>query len=109
MQQRLGSPTPAFRRFALLFIALFAAASLPVLACDSLPLFDYPNHLARMHILSDLPQSPVLQQFYEIAWRPLPNLAMDAIVPVLAQLMPLAWAGKVFVLLTLLLLVGGAA
>ena len=109
MMQSPGSPTPAFARFALLFVALFAVAAVPVLVCDSLPLFDYPNHLARMHIVSDLPNAPALQQYYEIAWRPLPNLAMDAIVPVLARVMPLAWAGKAFVLLTLFLLAGGAA
>jgi hypothetical protein len=108
MQESQGSTTPAFSRFAPIFLALFAAASLPVLLCDTLPLFDYPNHLARMHILADLPHSAALRQFYAIAWRPLPNLAMDAIVPFLAQIMPLASAGKVFVLLTLFLLAAGA-
>ena len=96
-------------RFALLFAALFAVAALPVLVCDTLPLFDYPNHLARMHVLVDLSRSEDLQRFYAIDWRPVPNLAMDAIVPALAGIMPLTWAGKVFVLATLLLLAGGAA
>src|SRR6185437_2428335 len=98
-----------FRRFALVFAGLFAVAALPVLLCDTLPLFDYPNHLARMHVLAALAHSEWLQRYYEIAWRPLPNLAMDLLVPPLAQLMPLAWAGKLFVLLTLLLLAGGTA
>ena len=101
---RLGSG-----RFALLFAALFAAAALPVLLCDTLPLFDYPNHIARMHVLAALGRSGELQRYYEIAWRPLPNLAMDLVVPPLSRLMPLAWAGKAFVLATLLLLAGGAA
>ncbi len=104
---------PARRRagpeFVLLFAALFAVAALPVLSCDTLPLFDYPNHLARMHILVAIAHSAPLQRYYEIVWRPLPNLAMDLTVPPLARLMPLAWAGKVFVLLTLFLLAGGAA
>lgn len=99
----------SFRRFAALFAALFAVAALPVLLCDTLPLFDYPNHLARMHILAGLAQSEPLQRYYEIVWRPLPNLAMDLVVPPLVQLMPLAWAGKAFVLCTLLLLAGGTA
>jgi hypothetical protein len=109
MEERMGSRLPASARFALVFVALFAASAVPILACDSLPLFDYPNHLARMHILTDLGAGPALRQFYEVDWRPLPNLAMDVIVPVLATVMPLAWAGKVFVLLTLFLLAGGAA
>jgi hypothetical protein len=96
-------------RFALLFAALFAVGSLPVVLCDTLPLFDYPNHLARMHVLAGLDQSPALQSYYDLRWRPLPNLAMDLLVPPLSQLIPLGWAGRGFVLLTLFLLVGSAA
>jgi hypothetical protein len=92
----------------LLFALLFAAAALPVLMCDTLPLFDYPNHMARMHVIADIGGSATLQRYYAVVWRPLPNLAMDLLVPPLARLVPLAWAGKLFVLLTLLLLAGGA-
>ncbi len=95
--------------FGALFALLFSLSALPVLLGDTLPLFDYPNHLARMHLLATLPRSAALQQFYEIVWQPLPNLAMDVIVPPLAQVMPLAWAGKIFVLLCFLALSGGAA
>jgi len=97
----------SFRRFAPLFAVLFALAALPVLLCDTLPLFDYPNHLARMRILAG--GSAELQRYYAVVWRPLPNLAMDLVVPSLAAVMPLAWAAKLFVLTTLLLLAGGAA
>jgi hypothetical protein len=97
------------RRFAALFVALFAVAALPVVRCDTLPLFDYPNHLARMHVLAAWAQSAPLQHYYEVVWRPLPNLAMDLVVPPLARLMPLAWAGKIFVAGALLLLAGGTA
>jgi hypothetical protein len=107
MQAATALPALGPRRFALLFAALFAAAAVPVLICDTLPLFDYPNHLARMHILADLARSPDLQRFYAIQWRPVPDLAMDAIVPALAHVIPLDWAGKAFVLTTLLLLLGG--
>lgn len=109
MIERVDPPRLSFRRFAILFLALFVVAALPVLLCGTLPLFDYPNHLARMHILAALPESPNLQRFYAIVWRPLPNLAMDLIVPSLAGLLPLVWAGKLFVLLTLFLLAAGAA
>jgi hypothetical protein len=109
MPEATDLPALGPRRFALLFALLFAVAAAPVLICDTLPLFDYPNHLARMHILADWAHSPDLQRFYLVQWRPVPDLAMDAVVPALASVMPLAWAGKVFVLLTLLLLAGGAA
>jgi hypothetical protein len=95
--------------FAAVFVALALLASLPVLACETLPVFDYPNHLARMHILSALPTSEFLQRYYETSWRALPNLAMDLTVPPLTGWLPLAWAGKVFVISTLCLLAGGAA
>ncbi|MGO9171622.1 MAG: hypothetical protein ACLP7P_06615 [Rhodomicrobium sp.] len=95
--------------FAALFVTLALLASLPVLLTGTLPLFDYPNHLARMYILSALPLSEPLQRYYEINWSALPNLAMDLAIPALAQSMPLAWAGKVFVVLTFCLLAGGAA
>ncbi len=97
------------RRFAALFASLALAAAVPVLLCDTLPLFDYPNHLARMHILASLPDSGALQRYYEIVWRLLPNLAMDLVVPPLAAWMPLEVAGKLFVLSTFALLAGGAA
>lgn len=62
-----------------------------------------------MHVLIEQPRSATLQQFYEIHWRPLPNLAMDLTVPLLAAIMPLEWAGKAFVLAFLALLPASAA
>ena len=62
-----------------------------------------------MDLLARLPSDATLQQFYQIAWHPIPNLAMDAIVPPLLRFMPLAAAGKLFVLTIFLLLAGGAA
>lgn len=103
------APHRSFRRFAALFAVLFVLAALPVLCTETLPIFDYPNHLARMHLLSALPTSPVLQQYYAIDWRPVPNLAMDLVVPPLAGFLPLPVAAKLFVLLTLLLLAAGPA
>src|ERR1700712_5414672 len=79
----------AFWRFAAVFALCFAVAAVPVLVVQTLPLFDYPNHLARMHILAH-PDDAVLQRFYEIRWQLLPNLAMDGVVPLLARAMPLA-------------------
>jgi hypothetical protein len=97
------------RAFAALFAALFVLAALPVLRSAIPPLVDYPNHLARMAILAHLAQDATLQQFYVLAWRPVPNLAMDALVPPLLAVLPLEAAGRVFVLLTFLLLAGGVA
>ena len=97
------------REFWALFVALYLLAAVPVLGSVMLPLVDYPNHLARMALLARLPHDPVLQRFYALAWRPIPDLAMDAIVPLLLRAMPLVAAGKVFVLMVFALLAGGAA
>jgi hypothetical protein len=96
-------------QFAVLFAGLFIVAAVPILAVATPPLLDYPNHLARMHIEADYARSAVLRQFYVLDWRPIPNLAMDLVVPPLARLMPLAWAGKAFLLSTFLLIAGGTA
>lgn len=88
------------------FSLLVVLAAVPLLLTPMPPLLDYPNHLARMHLLPWLP-SPELGRFYRPDWAPLPNLAMDGVVPFLAMAMPLAAAGKAFILVTFVLLAGG--
>lgn len=95
--------------FAALYAAFYALAAVPVLRAGILPLVDYPNHLARMQLLASLPHDAALQRFYALAWRPIPDLAMDAIVPLLLPVVSLALAGKLFVLLVFLVVTGGAA
>jgi hypothetical protein len=97
------------RRWAVLalYLALTGIALYPVLSVAVPPLVDYPNHLARMHVLANWASDPALQQNYVVNWRLLPNMAEDLIVPLLARFMPLYAAGKVFVVLTLLSLLGG--
>ncbi|HUZ74355.1 MAG TPA: hypothetical protein VMU87_15335 [Stellaceae bacterium] len=109
MRQGLDPSRLSPLAFAALYAAFFALAAVPVLRAGMLPLVDYPNHLARMQLLASLPHDATLQRFYALAWRPIPDLAMDVIVPVLLSVMPLAAAGKLFVLLVFLVLTGGAA
>jgi hypothetical protein len=96
-------------RFWAAFAFLFLVAALPVLRAELPPLFDYPNHLARMDLLLRLPGSQALQRYYELRWRVIPNLGMDLVVPTLARALPLAWAGKAFVLASFALIAAGAA
>jgi hypothetical protein len=97
------------RRRALVWahLLLLAVALAPVFLVEVPALVDYPNHLARMHILASLGGSPDLQAIYAANWSVLPNLAMDAIVPWLGKVVGIAMAGKLFVALTLVLLVAG--
>lgn len=71
------------------------------------PLEDYPNHLARMYALSAVGGNEALSRFYEVAWAPIPNLIMDLIVPPLTPYLGVYTAGRVFVGLTLLLMLLG--
>lgn len=95
--------------FLVIFAALYSIVQIPVYLTVVPPLLDYPNHLARMHILLNIPHSEVLQSFYEIQWAVIPNLAMDLIVPWLGIFMSLEIAGKLFISLTLLLICSGTA
>ncbi len=66
------------------------------------PLVDYPNHLARMHLLAEGGNA-----FYAVRRALLPNLAQDLIVPTLTRLMPLDTAGKLFLVMVFALMAGG--
>ncbi len=101
--------TPSFRAFAAIYLSLLFVALIPLGLVSIPPLFDYPNHLARMHILLNGADSEVLQRFYRVNWAPIPNLAMDLLVPSFAAVMPLELAGRVFVGLTYLLITSGTA
>ncbi len=103
-----SSPGGFAPTFAILFALLLALSCVPLLLTALPPLLDYPNHLARMYLLPHLPDA-ALARYYIVQWAPMPDLAMDGIVPYLARIMPLEWAGKLFIVLIFLLLAGGAA
>jgi len=83
------------------FALLMILVSAPLFSTVLPPLFDYPNHLARMHLLAEGGN-----QFYAVHWEPLPNLAQDLIVPPLAHLMPLDIASKLFLVAIFSLITG---
>jgi hypothetical protein len=95
------------RKVAAGFALLLVLALVPLFSVRVPPLLDYPNHLARMHILLDAGRSVDLARAYEIRWSLLPNLAMDAVVPLLAHIMPLDLAGRAFIGLALALMAAG--
>ena len=95
------------RTVIVLALILLAAALVPPLSVADLPLVDYPDHLARMHVLADLDRDPVLARYYTIVWSLLPNLAMDLAVPPLMTLVDVYTAGRIFVVVTLIATVGG--
>ncbi len=92
-------------------LAVGAAATaltlLPLLIHPLPPFDDYLNHLARIFIIAAHGRDPLLARFYTIEWRLIPNLAMDLLVPPLVPLLGIFVAGKLFLVITTLLLLGG--
>jgi hypothetical protein len=84
------------------YALLMMLVAVPIFSTVLPPLFDYPNHLARMHLLAEGGNA-----FYAVRWAPLPNLAQDLIVPYLARVMPLELASKLFLVMTFGLIAGG--
>jgi hypothetical protein len=91
----------------IVFIVLLCLSAIPVFSVKVPPLVDYPDHLARMYLLSELPRDAMLSQFYLINWHILPNLAMDIVVPPFVHLFDIFLAGKIFILLAFTLLATG--
>ncbi len=84
-----------------------AAALLPVVLTETLPLYDYPNHLARAYIILNLDHSEILRRYYALEWAPLPNLAMDLVVPLFGRVVAVETAGKIFIALSFFAISGG--
>ena len=90
-----------------IYVVVLGILVVPILSVVVPPLVDYPNHLARMHILAAYSGSPALQAKYVVAWKLSPYLAMDLIIPWLVWFMPIYTAGRVFLYLCLVLFVLG--
>ncbi len=82
-----------------LFAVQLILLAIPIFSNEYVPLIDYPNHLARMDILSRYGSSELYQRQYELDLRPIPNLAMDLIVPPLEHVVGLQLAGKLVLFL----------
>lgn len=87
--------------------ALIIAALAPTLLTSIPAMVDYPNHLARMAILSRIGTSQA-NQFYEAHWAFYPNLAMDIVVPLLAKLIGPIAATHIFFFSAQFLILTGA-
>lgn len=92
----------------LLAALLTILAALPILLVETPPIFDYPNHLARVHILANLDRVPAFAAHFSADTLLLPNVLADMILLALEPLAGVEAAGKVLVLLLLALTVGGA-
>lgn len=106
---KVQSQTPVTSHFSSWFLALFAVTQFPLHWVQYPDIMDFPNHLARLHVLIHFPESATLQRYY--AQQPFQlgtNLAMDIVVPVLARGMDTLLALKLFASLAMLLVSSGA-
>ena len=67
------------------------------------PIDDYPNHLARMFVEAFGARDQYLSKMYAVHWRIVPNLAIDAVLPMLMRFLPINIAGRMMLALSLLL------
>ncbi len=89
------------------FGILLVVSLSPLLFVAIPAMVDYPNHLARMYILASA-GTPAANPFYQTAWALYPNLAMDLVIPQMAQLTGVENATRLFLLLSEIVLVSGA-
>src|SRR6266568_3974106 len=95
------------RQIAVMFVALAAIASIPILIHPWPPLADYINHLARMHIIAAIGVDPDLARFYEVDWQIITNLMMDLVVPLLERVMNVYVAGQLYTIASFVLILSG--
>ena len=79
---------------------------LPVATIEYPPLVDYPNHLARCFILHNYEIPRYFAEYVRVL-QPIPNLAMDLIVPPLLGVLSTSLAGRIFLMLEIVLFVIG--
>jgi hypothetical protein len=94
-------------QIAILCAALILIISVPIWTHPLPPLSDYINHLARMHVIATAGKNTPLDAFYQINWQVIPNLVMDLLVPLLARVMNIYFAGQVFMVAMFALIISG--
>ena len=93
-------PAAFVRGNSILKVSLFALTAvlitLPLAVIDVPLLADYPNHVARTHIINNLNDKIFIASRYSLGDIFLPNVAIDHLVPLLARVMPFDLASRLF-------------
>ena len=90
-----------------LCLLLIVISIIPIWVVDTLPLYDYPNHVARIHLLFSAPADSPLFDFYEIGWKLLPNLGLEIMASIFMPELSADEAARLFISLTFICQVGG--
>lgn len=88
-------------------LSLLLITIAPILSVEILPLGDFPNHMARLHILANLDAVPALQQNYEIVPTLTPYLLVDWMLTPLTRIWSVYDVGRGFVAATMAMTYGG--
>jgi len=86
--------------------ALLTMILLPLFLVRYPGMQDYPNHLARGFILLN-PDNLILQKLYSVKWAMVPNLGWDIWIKLVGQILPIEAAGKVFIVVAEVSILGG--
>ena len=92
---------------ALLFAASIGISSIPIFGNEFVSINDYYNHLARTAVLFQSAKESAFSLYFLPNWQPLPNLAFDIWVFGLGRIVPITVAGKLFIIATFALTLGG--
>ena len=82
---------------------------LPLMRAEFPPGADMLNHVARVHILHNLPNDGDLQRYYQADWSIIPNLAFDIFSIPLLNFLPAHQVGKLFLALAVLMMFAGVS
>jgi len=111
VQMRNPAENQAFkidgRLTVLIYVLLTISALIPLGFTDVPFLVDFPNHLARIHIIANLDQDAALASNYQVAWGVLPNLAFEIVSTPFAGTIPIEILGRMFIALIFILLIAG--
>lgn len=95
--------TSSLRIYWALFGLFGVLVCAPLWATKYPPLLDYPNHLARAFVIYHYDDNSFYKAEYDKLLEPVPNMAIDLVVPPLLHLFEIKTAGKIFLTLTFLL------
>lgn len=90
-----------------LCLLLIVISIVPIWVVDTLPLYDYPNHVARTHLLFSAPADSPLFDFYEINWELLPNLGLEIVTSIFMPGLSADEAARLFISLAFICQAGG--
>lgn len=91
----------------MLFAAGIGISSIPIFGNEFVSINDYYNHLARTAALLQYAKESAFSSYFLPNWQPLPDLAFDIWVFGLGRIVPITVAGKLFIIATFALILGG--